>query len=171
MSNFVDFTILFVMGISVVIGLFRGFIREALSLASWVFAIWMALTFSASLSGVLGGFIGSAALSGGLAFSIVFFLSFIAGTLLSSLLNFLVKKSGMKGMDRLLGMVFGFIRGGLVVCVAIMLVNLTPLTAEPWWASSQLVPKFAPMVDWLQSYIPNTLPESEALSKIHAVMF
>ena len=164
MNGIVDLIILFVMGFSLIIGLFRGFVREALSVVSWILAIWVAVTFSTPFADLLGGIIGSATLRSGLAFTLLFFLSLIIGMIVSSLFNFVVKKSGLKGIDRILGMGFGLCRGALVVCVGIMLVELTPFVLEPWWTASTLVPKFSPVVSWLQGFLPTQLPQAATIT-------
>lgn len=170
MQNMVDFTIVFILIFSVIVGLFRGFIREALSVASWIAAIWVAVTFSSPFSNILAGFIGSSSLRTGIAFSLLFFLTFLVGSMVSSFFNFLARKSGLKGTDRLLGMAFGLCRGILVVALGIMLVNLTPFAEETWWTGAQLPPKFQPIVAWFQSYIPTSMPNAETMAKLQTVL-
>lgn len=171
MYNIVDIAIVFILVTSVIVGLFRGFIREALSVVSWIVAIWVAAKFSAPFADIIAEVTDSFSLHPGMAFAILFLLTFLAGNLLSSIFNFLVKKTGLKGADRMLGMVFGFCRGWLTVSVGIMLVDFTPFAKESWWTASSLVPKFMPIVSWLGGVVSTKLPEAAKVASLQALFF
>ena len=103
----VDYGILGVIGLSALMSLLRGFVREALSLAGWVLALWVALTFTRELARGLPA--GSTVPSVRLA--VAFLGLFLAALLLTALVNFLavhlVEKTGLSGPDRTLGVLFG----------------------------------------------------------------
>lgn len=146
----IDYTLLAVLLVSVVVGVFRGFFREALSLVTWIAALWIALRFSSILEPMLAS-ISSEALRIWSARLIMFILVLIAGGLLNALIGFLVTKTGLTGTDRLLGMVFGAARGILIVGMMVMMFRLLDLDKEEWWSESRIIPLALPTADVLQS--------------------
>ena len=141
----IDLILLAALLISVVVGLFRGFFKEALSLVTWVLALWIALRYSSILESLLAS-ISSNALKIWSARLIMFVLVLIAGGLLNALIGILVQKTGLTGTDRVLGMVFGAARGVLILGIAVMLFRLLDLDQETWWTESRVVPMAAPVV-------------------------
>ena len=153
----VDYTIIGLILISAVIGLSRGFIREAFSLVLWTVAIWVGLTFSREFSSFLEDFISAPSARIATAFAILFFITLIVGSLIGFLLGELVKKTGLTGSDRFAGMIFGIARGLVVVAIIIMLAGLTPLPEDSWWKESTLIPPFQTLAVWLRDHIPSSL--------------
>lgn len=155
----IDYTIIGLILISSVIGLLRGFIREAFSLVLWIFAIWVGLTFSREFSGYLEGIISIPSARIATAFAVLFFITLILGALISYLLGELVKTTGLTGSDRFAGMLFGIARGLVVVAIVIMLAGLTPLPEDSWWKESVLIPPFQSLAIWLRDHIPSGLAD------------
>ncbi len=153
----IDYTILGLILISSIIGLFRGLVREAFSLIIWVFAIWVGLTFSRQFSSFLENVISIPSARIAVAFSILFIVTLILGAIISFLLGELVKKTGLTGSDRFAGMIFGVVRGMIVVAMVVMLAGLTPLPEDSWWKESVLIPPFQSLAVWLRDHIPSGL--------------
>lgn len=153
----IDYTIIALILISSVIGLLRGFIREAFSLVIWVIAIWVGLTFSREFSSFLEDLMSIPSARIATAFAILFFVTLILGALISYLLGELVKKTGLTGSDRFAGMIFGIARGLVVVAIIVMLAGLTPLPEDSWWKESALIPPFQSLAIWLRDHIPSGL--------------
>ncbi|MGD2019774.1 MAG: CvpA family protein, partial [Thiohalocapsa sp.] len=65
-----------------------------------------------------------------------------------------VEKTGLTGTDRLLGMVFGAGRGAVVVALLVFLASLTPVVEDPWWAQSDLLPRFQLLADAMLDLVP-----------------
>lgn len=151
--NWIDVTIIGVILVSVLISLIRGFVREALSLVIWAAAAYLALTFSHDFSTFFIGHIVSPSIRLGVSFMILFVLTLIAGAVLSYILSLLVEKTGLSGSDRMLGVIFGFARGVLVVSVLVLVAKLTNVPQDPLWQNSKLVPKFEPIEVWLQNFM------------------
>ncbi len=154
----IDYAILGLIFISLIIGLFRGLIREAFSLFTWVIAIWIGLSFSRQFSLFLEpviSFSSSARIA--VAFAILFFVTLILGGIISYLLSALVKKTGLTGTDRFAGMLFGIARGMVVVAVLVMLAGLTPLPEDSWWKKSKLIPPFQSLAVWLRDQVPSSM--------------
>lgn len=144
--NWADWTIIAILAISSLISLKRGFIKEALSLVVWVAAVVLAVLFHESLAVLLVNAIDTPSLRELTAFVILFVLSLIVGGLLNYLISELVKITGLTGTDRLLGVIFGFARGLIVVMAILILVpQAIPINQDPWWRQSLLIPEFMAM--------------------------
>lgn len=155
--NWADYTILAIVALSVVISLLRGFTKEALSLAGWVVAIWVALTFANNLESFLRPHIEVASLR----LAVAFVLLFVITLLLAALVNFmavqLVRKTGLSGTDRFIGAFFGAARGAVVVLALVILAGLTALPRDAWWQASALIPYFQELALLLRQYLPDEL--------------
>ena len=164
--NWADIIIIAIVLFSALISLFRGFVREALSLVSWVLAFWFALNFGHPLSDLLANYIKSPTLRMGAAFGGIFVVVLLACGIINFIISTLVDKTGLSGTDRLLGVVFGLIRGVLLVAALLLVARLTtPMADEAWWKSSALIQYFEPVEAWLQEFIPQDMVEHFKLSK------
>lgn len=150
----VDIVILVILSLSTLIGVFRGFIREVLSLASWIVALYVAWLFAAQGAVHLESYIGQPALRIAAAFAGIFVIMLIAASILSYLLYRLLYISGISGMDRSLGAVFGIARGVVLVAAVILAAVYMDFAAQPWWQGSKLVVYFTPVTDFLLSLMP-----------------
>jgi len=140
--NWADYLIVGIVGVSAVIALWRGFMREAISLASWVVAVWVALAYAGRLQTYLEPYIEVPSIRLGIAFALLLVVTLILGALLGVLMQKLVHSTGISGTDRVLGLVFGLGRGVLVVALIVLLAGLTPIPQDPWWQQSILIPHF-----------------------------
>ncbi len=158
--NWVDYSILAVIGISVLISIWRGFTKEALSLAGWIIAAWVSLTFADKLQGLLEPHIEVPSLRLIVAFAILF----IATLFLAGFINYLavqvIKKTGLSGTDRMVGIFFGVARGCVVVAVLVLAAGMTPVPQDPWWNQSQLMHYFQDMAIWLRQFLPADIAKS-----------
>ena len=150
----VDVVIIFVILLSTFFSLMRGFVKEAISLASWLIAIWVAVTFAPRLAAALPAGIESEAVRQALGFGVLFVLTLMVGSLVNFLISGFVKKTGLSGADRVFGLLFGFLRGALIVLVFVVVGGLTPLPEEDWWQDSNLLERFERVAVELQDYLP-----------------
>jgi membrane protein required for colicin V production len=146
--NWADWTIIGIVVISGLFSLRRGFMKEALSLATWVAAFIVARLFGEALASVLVDYIQTPSFRIVTSFAILFVLTLIVGALLSNLVEMLVHATGLSSTDRILGMGFGIVRGGLIVVVIVALLANTPAVQDIWWNQSQLIPHFVLMENW-----------------------
>ena len=156
----VDYGILAIVLISAFVSLLRGFVKEALSLTGWILAFWISLTFSGNLASVLKDSITSPTLRLIAAFAILFLLSLLVTAVVNFFASRLVKVTGLTGTDRMLGMVFGILRGMVLVAVLVLLAGLTTFPKEPWWRHSVLLPQFQTTALWLRGFLPKDLGRS-----------
>ena len=151
--TWVDWAIIAIIAISSLISLKRGFVKEALSLVTWIIAGVVAWMFGGALSQHLTEFIEmpSARVIAGCA--ILFVATLLVGALVNFLISELVRVTGLSGTDRFLGMVFGGARGALLVVVLTGLLSLAPVQQDPWWQQSSLLPHFLMVADWSKNLI------------------
>ena len=162
--NWTDWAIIGIIFISTVISLLRGFVREALSLASWAVAAWVGFKFTQPFSKLLPAFLVSNTLRIVVAFAILFLVTLIIGVLINMLISSLVHKTGLTGTDRLLGMCFGIARGVLLVAVIVLLANMTHVKQDEWFVKSQLIPQFQGLAAWLHEFLPEQMDQIPAVS-------
>ena len=157
--EYTDFVVLGIIAISILVGAIRGFIKEAFSLAVWAAAFLVAFQYSGTLALQLESHIELPSARTALAFSGLFLLVLLIGGLLTFLIGKLVEKTGLSGTDRLLGGVFGGVRG-LVLVIALMLVaGLTPVPQDPWWQSSRSIQSLLPLAEWSAQFLPDYILE------------
>lgn len=151
----VDYVLIAVIAFSTLISLVRGFVKEVISIGSWMLAIWLAVVFSPHLSSELPVTISSPPARFALAFVLLLLLGFLVGALFGGLFRQFIKTTGLSGLDKLLGLIFGCIRGGLVIVVVVFIAGLTPLPQYDWWKESVLLIYFQAVAVWIQSDFPD----------------
>jgi len=146
--NVFDWILVAIIATSSVFGLLRGFVKELLSLASWVAAFFVARLFSFKLSSFMVDWIDQPQFRLIAAFAILFAVTLVVGALINNVFSRLVSATGLTGTDRLFGMVFGIVRGGLLVIVMVSLLSLTPVSNDLWWQNSLIIPHFILVDEW-----------------------
>jgi len=149
-----DLIVLGVIVISIVVSLMRGFVKEALSLAGWLVALWVAMSFSSGMAELFGSSIKDPTLRLLAAFICLFILSLIVGAIINFFATQFVQRAGLTGVDRTIGGVFGFLRGILLVTIIVMLLGLTTLPKEKWWDESFFMFRFEVIATWLKDLLP-----------------
>jgi membrane protein required for colicin V production len=151
--NGADYLILGVLGLSMLLGLLRGFVREAVGLLSWLGGLWLAWRYAHVLEPYLAGRVGEPPISTWAARTLIVLAVLVIGWLIAGILSYMLRHSGLSIMvDRLLGLVTGFIRGAVVVAVFVLLGEFVQLTQTSWWKGSRLMPYAAEGAGWLQSF-------------------
>lgn len=113
----------------------------------------------ATVAGFLGSAISQPSTRMLASFVALFMITLSFGGLIGFLLNVLIKKTGLTFMDRFGGMIFGAVRGMVVVAVAVLLAGLTPLPKDSWWAESTVIPPFQLLAVWLRDHLSPNLAE------------
>lgn len=145
----VDWIIVVVVVVSTLISLKRGFFKEAFSLATWIVALAVSFIFADSLTVYLSDVSESATVKKIAAMAILFVATLLAGGIIRLLISQLINITGLSGTDRLLGMVFGALRGILLVVIISMVAKkILPLEEEKWWQASKLVPQLTKLENW-----------------------
>ncbi|MCK9488368.1 MAG: CvpA family protein [Xanthomonadales bacterium] len=151
-----DWVIVAIIGLSVLIGVWRGLIREAMSLVVWLAAIVAAMLFGHQVATLFEAWIELPSARIALGHVSVFLLVLIVGSLLTWAVGQAVRSSGLSGTDRLFGLGFGLLRGIAIIAALVLVLGYTPLPQDPWWRQSQLIPRFEPAAQWLREQLPQT---------------
>jgi membrane protein required for colicin V production len=148
----VDYLIVVLCLVSAGTGFWRGFTREALSLLTLLAGIWLAWRFAWVVEPMLGDWAGAADARVWAARAIVFVLVLAVGALASWLARTLVRHSGLSGVDRLLGTVFGIVRGALIVGLSVIVLQITGRDQDSWWQEARLKPYSERVADGIRYY-------------------
>ena len=132
-----------------VLSLWRGLIQEALSLASWFFSYFIAMFFTPELSGLMANLIDSGVGRRIVAFSAMFIITKMLFALLAHMIGEMIDFVGLSSLDRILGVVYGFLRSVFVLLTLVVLLRpVLPLEQEAWWQQSILIPELMMLEDW-----------------------
>jgi membrane protein required for colicin V production len=162
--EYVDYAVLGIIAISILVGVLRGFITEAFSLAVWAAAFLVAFQYSGALALQLESYIELPSARTSLAFAGLFLSVLLVGGLITFLVGKLVEKTGLSGTDRLLGGVFGSIRGLVLVLVMMLVAGLTPVPQDPWWQQSRSIQSLMPLAEWSAQFLPDYILEHMELT-------
>ena len=159
--NYIDIGILILIFLSALVGFVRGFVREALSLTTWVAAILLAFVFSEELAAKIPFNIPNDLVRLSVSFLLIFVGVLILGSLINHLFNKGINAIGLGGLDRVLGGAFGVIRGSLVVTLIVLLLGLglIPFTDSALWKESKFVPHFQEGAEWIKGVIPDDISQ------------
>jgi membrane protein required for colicin V production len=150
--NQVDIVILIITVLSSAFGLWRGLIKEVLSLLTWIAALLVSRVYSEPLAGLMTGVIENDGIRYVSAFAILFVIVMMFGTFLNFLMSKLLNVTGLKLADRLLGAGFGVARGVIIVLV-IMFITSMFVSETELWQQSQLVPYGMGLIEKSQVFI------------------
>lgn len=150
----VDYAIVGALLISAFISLIRGFVREALSLVGWVVSFWVALTFAGGFSELFLTSIDDKTFRIVVGFAILFIVTLILFVVVNYFAVQLVHRTGLSGTDRFIGVIFGVLRGILIVTVLVLLASLSDMPKESWWQDSILLTRFEAIALWLRDFLP-----------------
>jgi membrane protein required for colicin V production len=156
MLNFsaVDWILLAVLGLSFLIGLWRGLVQEVLSLAGWVVAFYVAQMYAPSAAAWLPMSGSSQMLRYAAGFVSMFVAVLVATVLVSALVKKLVSAVGLGPLDRLLGSVFGLLRGLVLLLAVTVVVGMTPLRDTEAWQHAQGAQWLQQLLHMLKPVLP-----------------
>ena len=162
MSGF-DWIIAAIFLVSIVVGIMRGFIKESLSVVSWIVAIWLATTFCTQAGEFLTQYIDipNPKFRTWAGFAVIFI-----GTLfLFSVVSFIIAKvllqGPIKGTDRVLGIGFGALRASAIVVAIIIATRGMGFSNQNWWQESEFLARFIPVADYIEALFPEEWRSSE----------
>ncbi|MBT4885235.1 MAG: hypothetical protein HON55_03680 [Legionellales bacterium] len=147
--NVIDFGIIAVMSASCIISLLRGFIKEVVSLVSWILAFSLSTKYAHDFSSAFSGSISNSTVRFGLALVLIFVFVLVLGLIINKTLGFVVSKIGLGPFDKVIGIFFGFIRGVLIVSVIVFVAMMTSFKNDKLWKKSELIPNYIQVIKWL----------------------
>ena len=154
-----DYGVLLIIGSSVLLSVMRGLVRELLALAGWIVAFVAANVFSGKVSVWLPESLGSASVRVLVAYVLLFVVTLVLMALLARAARSLVHAAGLSAEDRILGAVFGFARGLLVVMVVVLLAGLTSLPRQPVWNNAMLSAPLEALAVFFKPWLPQYLSQ------------
>jgi membrane protein required for colicin V production len=150
----VDYILAATVLLSIVFGMARGFLRESVALLGWLVGLWLAWRYAFLVEPYLGGSVAGTELQEWLARIIVLLAVVVASWLVGAMLSWLVQRSGLTlGVDRLLGGLFGLVRGAVIIGFVVMLGQAAQFGGESWWRGSKLLPLGEEMASVLRGYV------------------
>lgn len=154
--NAADWTVISVLGLSVLLSLWRGFVREAISLAGWIAAFVIANMFVGEMATFLAQWIVNVTGRYVAAYALLIVGTLVIAGVLGKLGAQVVKVTGLTLLDRLLGTAFGFVRGIIIVLVLVYLIrHLAPPQNLLWLDQAQLMPHLDMLAQWVQLIFSN----------------
>lgn len=152
-----DYAVLGILGLSILLSVMRGFLREVLALLSWVVAFWLATLYAGEVAPMLPEAIPSEQLRLLAAYALVFFAALLVMSLLSITIGQFLKLVGIGPLDRLLGAVFGLARGVVIVLALVVVGGLTSLPKEPFWRNATFSAPLEAIVQSAKPWLPKAI--------------
>lgn len=155
--TWLDWTLLGVLLVSALVGLWRGLVYEVLSVAGWVLAFVLAQAWAEAAGRLLPMDGAAEPLQLAAGFALVFIAVAFAAGLLSWLVKKLVAAVGLRPVDRLLGGVFGVMRGLVILLAAAVVVGMLPLGAQAGWQASPVAQTLSASLHALKPVLPDAV--------------
>ncbi|GLR64939.1 CvpA family protein [Marinospirillum insulare] len=146
--NMIDIGILVIVFASVLLAFWKGFVQQAISLAGWVVALLAARLLGKELAPLFGSIVTDPKIQLAVAYVVIVLVVILATKVVSSAFGTLVQKIGLGYLDRLLGILFGGLRGLIIVVLLVAVFSLTGLREGAAWQESQLLPYMEQIRDW-----------------------
>ena len=150
--NWVDASILIVTALSFTFGIWRGLVREVLSLITWILALLVARSYSEVVAATLFNSFDNLTMRYVTAFALIFIGVMMLGTFVNFLMSKLLIFTGLRFADRILGGLFGIARGALIVLVGLFFSSFF-LSQGEYWQNSKLIPYGQTMIEMSRSFI------------------
>jgi len=138
--SWIDYAIVAICIASAGFGFWRGFVKEAIALATWLAAILLAWQASWLVEDRLGEWTAAPELRVWAARAIIFIAVLVVGGLLAWLARAVIRNSGLSSTDRSLGSIFGLARGVLLAGLLAIVIDTGGLASEGWWSSARFRP-------------------------------
>lgn len=164
--DWVDITIIVIIGLSVLTGVFRGFVKELVALCAWVLAIGLGIKYAQAFDPWLKSYIQEQSVRTGAGFVIILLGTLLVGGIVNTILSFILRRSGLNGTDRTLGMVFGFVRGVFIVALLMVAVKMTSLPYKEYEKKSVLYSYFDPVVVLIYEHLPDFIKQVKTVDQI-----
>ena len=152
-----DYAVLLIIGLSILLSVMRGMVREILALLSWVVAFLIANIYTVQFAPMLPKAIPGDSLRLLAAFVILFLATLLVMSLLAIAMSGLVKSIGLSMMDRGLGALFGLVRGLLIVMVLVLVGGLTSLPHQNFWQNAMFSAPLEAFAVSIKPWLPDDL--------------
>ncbi|MDB5808375.1 MAG: Colicin production protein [Betaproteobacteria bacterium] len=155
--TWVDYAVIAIVGLSILLSVIHGLVREIMSLASWVMAFLVAQLYAGEVAALLPAALTNGSLRLLAGFLAVFLAVLIIMTLVAMAISGLLKTAGLGFADRALGAVFGFMRGLAIVMIAVLLSGLTALPRQAAWRNAIFTEPLVILANWTKVWLPDDM--------------
>ncbi|MBP8035482.1 MAG: CvpA family protein [Burkholderiaceae bacterium] len=152
-----DFVLIAILGVSAVLGLLRGLLKEVLSLVAYVSAFLAAIWWGPEVSDWVEAWITQSFLRMALSYIGIFVAVLLTIGLFNMTLSALISKTGLTPADHGLGGLFGLVRGALFVLILVTLAGYTPLPNETWWKNAMFSGQVVAVVQQIKLRLPDPI--------------
>lgn len=149
-----DYTVLAILGLSIILSVMRGLVKEVLSILAWVVAFYVGRTYTDQMLPLISTEIPSESLRTLAAFLMLFLATLLLATLLAIAISAIFKKIGLGWLNRILGAVFGAFRGMLIVCILVLLAGMTEIPKDARWKNAMFSAPFEALVVSMLPWLP-----------------
>lgn len=150
-----DYTVLAVLGLSIILSVMRGLVKEVLSILAWFVAFYVGRTYTDQMLPLIPTDIPSESLRTLAAFLVLFLATLLLATLLAIAISAIFKKVGLGWLNRILGAVFGAFRGVLIVCILVLLAGMTDMPKDARWKNAMFSAPFEALVMSMLPWLPD----------------
>jgi membrane protein required for colicin V production len=148
--NWFDYVLAVIVFLSLILGIKRGFLREIISIITWLAAFFVAILFTNDVAVYVSNFIKSELLANFVSFFALFVATWIVGSIINYIVTKLVQKTGLTIGDRFFGAVFGCVRGILIILLIVFLISVTNFQSAKWYQKSRLTYWLQGVSSWIQ---------------------
>ena len=151
--NGIDWFIVILIALSSLLGLIRGFVREAISLVTWLLGLWLAWKFAYAVEPYLGGVLAHPEVRVWVCRLIILVGVLLVGAVIGLILSHVIRHSPFGGTDRALGFFFGMLRAAVLIGIGVIGGELLRLDSETWWQHSKLLPYVEFFGEWIRQLV------------------
>lgn len=152
-----DYIAIAVVGISTLLGVMRGAVKEFFALAGWIIAFLVAKTFSVPLSSLFESMFSNGSVRLLVAFIVLFLATLIVVGIIGYVFAALLKKIGLGPLDRVLGSAVGLLRGAVIMLILVVLGGMTALPQQSDWHEALTSPWFEKMATAVKPWLPDAM--------------
>lgn len=149
-----DYTVLAIVGLSIILSVMRGLVKEVLSILAWFAAFYVGRTYTSQMLPLIPTDIPTESLRTLAAFLVLFLATLLLSTLLAIAISAIFRKAGLGWLNRVLGAVFGTFRGVLIVCILVFLAGLTEVPKDARWKNAMFSAPIEALVISMLPWLP-----------------
>ena len=153
----IDYTIAGLIALCLLLGLLRGASQEILSLFNWLTASAIGWFFAGDFTRLIASSIADTHAQIAAAFASMFLITLTVSGMVCFLMAYGKKQSRVSLISHLAGLPVGFLRGLVLVNLAVILAGLTPLPTQSWWHASSMIAPFQTSTTWIMRHFPSGL--------------
>lgn len=151
--NSVDWVILLLIAASTLLAFWKGFVQQLLSFMGWILALVAARMLGQQVAPAFSSLLPDPGLQLAAAYAAITLVVLLASKVVSSAFGTLIQKMGLGVIDRFLGVLFGALRGLVIVVLLVAVTSLTDLRQHQLWQQSLLLPYLEQIRDWSAGHL------------------